>query len=95
MIYYNKSDLNGIGVYISYELKKGDVIGVSHVWHDGIWYMTTHGNYNHSENPNCIIRTEGNINLIIADKYIAKDEELTADYRKQSYLEQPEEKWSK
>ena len=34
-----------------------------------------------------------NINLIIADRDIKKGEELTANYTKQPYLEQPEKDW--
>jgi SET domain-containing protein len=57
--------------------------------------MTTHGYYNHSENPNCIIQTEGNMNLIIAKRDINNGEELTVDYRLQPYLEQPKDWWKK
>ena len=81
-------------------LKGGDTIGVSHAYYnesphlyDGFWYMTTHGYYNHSENPNCIVETKDNINLIIAKVDIMRGEELTVDYREQPELEQPEEDW--
>ena len=92
-VYHNKSHIHGIGVFTSMNLKVGDVVGVSHAYYDGFWYMTTHGYYNHSENPNCIVETKDNINLIIADRDIKKGEELSADYRKQLYLEQPGEDW--
>ena len=93
VVYHSKSNIHGMGVFIDEDIKKGHVIGVSQAYHDGIWYMTTHGYYNHSENPNCIIETKDNINLIIADRDIKKGEELTADYTKQSYLEQPGKDW--
>jgi hypothetical protein len=94
-VYHTKSHIHGIGVFTPVSLKRGDVIGVSHAYYDGDWYMTTHGYYNHSESPNCIIETRDNINLIIAFVDINAGEELTADYRLQSYLEQPKEGWKR
>ena len=98
-VYHHKSHIHGIGVFTPMNLKRGDVVGVSHAHYDGFWYMTTHGYYNHSENPNCIIEMKDNqfssyqINLIIAKVDIMKGEELTADYREQPSLEQPKEDW--
>ena len=94
-VYHNKSHIHGIGVFTPVNLKRGDTVGVSHVYYDGSWYMTTHGYYNHSESPNCIIETRDNINLIIAIIDIIRGEEITVDYREQSYLEQPTEDWVK
>ena len=94
-VYHSKSHIHGIGVFTPMNLKVGDIIGVSHAYYDGFWYMTTHGYYNHSESPNCIIETRDNINLIIAKVDIMRGEELTVDYREQPYLEQPEKDWIK
>ena len=101
-IYHHKSHIHGIGVFTPMNLKRGDTVGVSHVYYnessrlyDGFWYMTTHGYYNHSENPNCIIETRDNLNLIIAKVDIMGGEEITVDYREQPYLEQPKEDWVK
>ena len=94
-VYHHKSHIHGIGVFTPMNLKKGDTVGVSHAYYDGFWYMTTHGYYNHSESPNCIIETRDNINLIIAKVDIMRGEEITVDYREQSYLEQPKEDWVK
>ena len=94
-VYHHKSHIHGIGVFTPMNLKRGDTIGVSHAYYDGFWYMTTHGYYNHSESPNCIIETRDNINLIIAKVDIMRGEELIVDYREQSYLEQPREDWVK
>ena len=94
-IYHNKSHIHGVGVFTPMNLKIGDIIGVSHAYYDGFWYMTTHGYYNHSESPNCVIETRDNINLIIAKVDIMRGEELTADYREQPFLEQPKEDWIK
>jgi SET domain-containing protein len=98
-VYHHKSHIHGVGVFTPVDLKKGYIIGVSHARYDGFWYMTTHGYYNHSETPNCIIEMKDNqfssyqINLIIAKVDIMKGEELTADYREQPSLEQPKEDW--
>jgi len=94
-VYHNKSHIHGIGVFTPVNLKGGDTIGVSHAYYDGFWYMTTHGYYNHSESPNCVIGTRDNINLIIAKVDIMKGEEITVDYREQPELEQPKEDWLK
>ena len=101
-VYHHKSHIHGIGVFTPMNLKSGDVIGVSHAYYNesshlynGFWYMTTHGYYNHSESPNCVVETRNNINLIIAKVDIMRGEELTADYREQSDLEQPKEDWVK
>ena len=92
-VYHGKSNIHGIGVFINEDIEKGQIIGVSHAFYDKVWYMTTHGYYNHSKNPNCIIETKDNINLIIANRDIKKGEELTADYTKQPDLEQPGKDW--
>ena len=92
-VYHHKSHIHGVGVFTPMNLKIGDIIGVSHAYYDGFWYMTTHGYYNHSESPNCVVETRDNINLIIAKVNIMRGEELTVDYREQPYLEQPEEDW--
>ena len=92
-VYHHKSHIHGVGVFTPMNLKIGDVIGVSHAYYDGFWYMTTHGYYNHSENSNCIIETRDNINLIIAKVDIMRGEEITVDYREQPYLEQPTGDW--
>jgi len=94
-IYHHKSHIHGVGVFTPMNLKVGDVIGVSHAYYDGFWYMTTHGYYNHSESPNCVVETRDNINLIITKVDIMRGEELTVDYREQKFLEQPEEGWVK
>ena len=94
-VYHHKSHIHGVGVFTPMNLKVGDVIGVSHAHYDGFWYMTTHGYYNHSESPNCIIETIDNINLIIAKVDIMRGEELIIDYREQPSLEQPKEDWVK
>ena len=94
-VYHSKSNIHGIGVFINDDVEKGQTLGVSHASYNGIWYMTTHGYYNHSENPNCRIEVEGNITIMIAKRKILHGEELTVDYRDQPFLEQPKKDWVK
>ena len=94
-IYVAKSVIHGRGLFATDDLKKGDVIGVSHVTYNTIWYQVHPIGifYNHSNTPNCTVETEDNVNLLIADRDIYEDEELTVDYTNQSYLEQPSGDW--
>tara|TARA_Y100001973_G_C5140118_1_gene302480 strand:+ start:188 stop:568 length:381 start_codon:yes stop_codon:yes gene_type:complete len=94
-VYHSNSDINGIGVFTPMDLEDDQFIGVSHVFYKGFWYMTTHGNYNHSENPNCIVEPDNNVLVMKAIRDIEHGEELTVDYRKQPFLEQPGEDWVK
>ena len=95
-IYIGKSNIQGWGLFTTNSLKEGDIIGVSHVIYDRVWYQVHPiGFYNHSNTPNCIVKIENNINLVIANRDIDKDKELIVDYRKQPYLEQPKEDWIK
>ena len=94
-VYHTKSHIHGIGTFTPVNLKRGDMIGVSHANYDGQWYMTTRGYYNHSEHPNCVVENRDNLKLIIALVDINAGEELTADYREQTDLEQPKKDWVK
>ena len=94
-VYITKSVIHGNGLFIKEDLKEGDVVGVCHAAYNNNWYVIhPYGTmYNHSSEPNCIVKTEGDINLLIAKRYIYEDEELTVDYTKQLYLEQPTGEW--
>tara|TARA_Y100000034_G_C6772737_1_gene344806 strand:- start:59 stop:394 length:336 start_codon:yes stop_codon:yes gene_type:complete len=94
-IYIEDSYIHGKGLFTKNDLKEGDIIGVSHVSYDRFWYQVFPIGifYNHSPSSNCIVKTEGNVNLFIAIRDIYKHEELTVDYTKQLYLEQPQEDW--
>ena len=94
-VYHSTSDINGIGVFTPMDININQFIGVSHVFYKGFWYMTTHGNYNHSENPNCIVEVDNNVLFLKAIIDIEHGKELTVDYRKQPFLEQPGEDWIK
>ena len=96
-IYIGKSNIHGWGLFTTNNLKEGDIIGVSHVIYDRVWYQVHPIGifYNHYNIPNCIVRTDNNVNLVIANRDIDKNKELTVDYREQPYLEQPKEDWVK
>ena len=96
-IYTAKSDVNGNGLFTVEDIEEGEIIGVSHVCYKNYWYSVNPIGiyYNHSLNPNCIIRYEGNLNLLVAKINISAWEELLVDYTKQSHehFEQPKEDW--
>ena len=94
-VYHSNSNIHGIGVFTPMDIDGEVFVGIGHVFYRGFWYMTTHGNYNHSETPNCRIEVDGNITIMIAKRKILHGEELTVDYREQPFLEQPEEDWIK
>jgi len=94
-LYIDKSLIHGRGLFTAGNLNEGDIIGVSHVVYDNIWYQVVPIGlfYNHSLEPNCIVTTDNNVNLIVTNRDIDKDEELTVDYSKQLHLEQPTGDW--
>tara|TARA_Y100001963_G_scaffold121626_1_gene170362 strand:+ start:626 stop:922 length:297 start_codon:yes stop_codon:yes gene_type:complete len=94
-IYVGNSAIHGRGIFTTDGLKKGDVVGVSHVSYDRVWYQVFPIGifYNHSSEPNCVVNTDDNVNLVVANRDIEKNEELTVDYTKQLHLEQPRGDW--
>ena len=94
-IYVTKSVIHGNGLFIKENLNEGDIIGVCHATYNNYWYVIhPYGTmYNHSSESNCIVKTVGDVNLLIANRDIYMDEELTVDYTKQKYLEQPRGDW--
>ena len=92
-IYTSKSKIHGNGIFTNKNYNAGDVIGVSHTNNKGYWNMHNVGNYNHSNNPNCKVQTNGNNNYLVAGRKLGKGEEITVDYKKQPYLEQPKNGW--
>ena len=94
-IYIGTSKIHGRGLFTAENLNEGDIIGVSHVSYDRVWYQVLPIGifYNHSLEPNCIVTTDNNVNLVVTNRDIDKDEELTVDYTKQLHLEQPKEDW--
>jgi len=94
-VYTDKSNIHGEGVFTSKSYDSGDVIGASHTNNNGQWStidpLGTH--YNHSDNPNCRVETKGNKNYVVANRQLRQGEEITVDYTKQPYLEQPQSNW--
>ena len=91
------SQIHGMGLYSTKGLVPGEVIAISHLQDNKGWHKTPQGDYNHSVNPNCNIQMRGapgNYScLLVARVVIMNGEELTVDYRKQHWLEQPGEDW--
>ena len=71
-LYIGKSNIQGWGLFSADNLKKGAIIGISHVIYDRVWYQVHPIGifYNHSNIPNCIVKMEDNVNLVIANTYI-------------------------
>tara|TARA_R110000823_G_scaffold190903_1_gene322495 strand:- start:756 stop:1070 length:315 start_codon:yes stop_codon:yes gene_type:complete len=91
------SRIHGNGLYSTKDLGPGEVIAISHLQDNKGWHKTPEGNYNHSVNPNCNIHMRGapgNYScLLVAKNRIMNGEELTVDYARQHWLEQPGEDW--
>ena len=89
----SKSNISGVGLFTTKSLKEGDIIGISHINSKEGWQPRSPLGryYNHSDAPNCVVKTVGTINLLKSNSLIPTNEELTVDYRKQPYLEQPGE----
>ena len=96
------SPIEGKGLFAEQSIKKGDVIGVSHIrkkfMKDGEQYQapfpsTVLGYYNHSEEPNVYEVDKGDHILMVAGRDIQRGQELTSDYSKHNIedLEVPED----
>ena len=94
-----ESVIEGLGLHATIDIAADTNLGLSHIedWSFPDKYIRTPlgGFINHSENPNCRIEVDGNLTIMIAERNIEHGEELTVDYRKQPYLEQPKEDWVK
>ena len=81
-----KSNVDGLGVFATEDIKKGNNFGVSHVKdskaENGYWRTPLGGFINHSTNPNCekLKNRFTNNFYLVATKDIKKDEELTVYY---------------
>jgi hypothetical protein len=91
--YIGNSEIHGKGVFAKQDLEENEEIGLLHTIHiPKIKYdFTELGRlYNHSNEPNCYNDKIGNQRFLKTKRKIRKGEELTADYRLQPDLEQPE-----
>ena len=79
-VYYKeKSNIHGVGVLASRDIKKGEIIG--DVLIDGK-YRTTLGRWvNHCKDKNTKFHHVDDKLIAIAEKDIAKDQEILVDYR--------------
>ena len=94
-VYQSNSDIHGLGVFTPIDLDINQFVGVTHVFYNGMWYQVFPLGvfYNHSKNPNCEIEIDNNVLIIKTSQKITRNTELTVDYTKQSYLEQPKKDW--
>jgi SET domain-containing protein len=90
-----ESDIEGNGVFATKNIKSGDFINVALFKTDDDIYDTTKfgGMINHCNNPNCRTRFEGEYYRTYATKKISSGDEITADYRQNKTLQQPEPGW--
>lgn len=92
--YTGKSKIHGKGVFAKKDFPAGSLVGKLHTIKPGEEYdYTTLGkNYNHSDTPNAVNVVDDKMSRhLVTTKDIKKGEELTADYRLQPDLEQPED----
>ena len=85
-----KSNIHGYGLFADKAIKKGTVLGISHVKHDLFangWIRTPLGGfYNHSDTPNCQLEdtqlddNDTQAKLLVAFKDIKAGDELTCTY---------------
>ena len=83
-----ESEINGLGLHATEDLKAGLFLGVTHVWETKRWdwIRTPLGGFiNHSDNPNCFINMnihyhDGQQRELYTTKPIKKGEELTVFY---------------
>ncbi len=80
------SEIHGLGLFATETIKRGTVLGVSHIanhlFEDG-WIRTPLGGfYNHSEDPNCYkeLSSCGSSMKLVSLKEILPGEEITVHY---------------
>ena len=78
-VHVGKSNIHGIGVFASRDIKKGDIIGDVTISDK---YRTTLGRWvNHCKNKNTKFHHYEEGLVAIAEKDIAKNKEILIDYR--------------
>lgn len=78
----NKSDIEGMGVFVTKDFREGDTVGVARINNK----RTLIGRYtNHSSNPNTKSLIKDNEAIFIATKNIPEGDEVTIDYRNARY----------
>ena len=79
-----KSDIHGLGLFATEEIKKGVELGISHVKDDrflhGYIRTSLGGFFNHSTTPNCEAIYENDFIKIRTLSIVNSDDEITVDY---------------
>ena len=90
--YLNNSNIQGQGAFAQENYPEGTVIDKLHdILGQGQYNFYELGKmYNHSETPNCKNIMKNNTRYLVTIQPVRQGEELTADYRLQPDLEQPE-----
>jgi cytidyltransferase-like protein len=90
--YIDKSNIQGQGAFAQKNYPEGTVIDKLHdILGQGQYNFYELGKmYNHSETPNCKNIMKDNTRYLVTIQPVEQGEELTADYRLQPDLEQPE-----
>lgn len=79
-----QSNIEGLGLFTTKDIKKGDVLGITHVedkrFEDGYIRTPLGAFFNHSGDPNCEAFKFQDFIMLKAIKHIKAEEELTAFY---------------
>lgn len=79
-----ESNIEGLGLFTKKDINSDEIIGVTHIkdvrFEDGYIRTPLGGFFNHSEIPNCYVKTEDDMIRLITIREIKAGEELTASY---------------
>tara|TARA_B100000579_G_scaffold430404_3_gene443749 strand:+ start:1328 stop:1636 length:309 start_codon:yes stop_codon:yes gene_type:complete len=79
-----KSNIHGLGLFCTEKIKKGFVIGITHVedkrFENGYIRTPLGGFFNHSDNPNCEAFKFKDFIMLTSIKDIDEGDEITAKY---------------
>ena len=79
-----KSPIEGLGLFAKKKIQSDTDLGVSHIYHvdfEDNYIRTPLGGFiNHSENPNCEVKTNASGLNLFTIKPISRGEELTLKY---------------
>ena len=87
-----KSDIHGLGLFATEEIKEGVELGISHVKDDrflhGYIRTSLGGFFNHSTTPNCEAVYENDFIKIRTLSIVNFDDEITVDYALHKWVQQ-------
>ena len=87
-----KSDIHGLGLFATEEIKKGVELGISHVkdhrFLHGYIRTSLGGFFNHSTTPNCEAIYENDFIKIRTLSIVNSDDEITVDYALHQWVQQ-------